>query len=46
MRFIHYLLLNAIGGLLAINAAIIWPYRHDLYLLWKDGLQWLALVSR
>lgn len=45
MRFIHCLLLNAIGALLVTNAVIIWPYRHELLLLWEDGLRWLALVS-
>ena len=33
------------GALVAYNIAIIWPYRGVLLGLWKDGLQWLALVS-
>jgi hypothetical protein len=39
-------LLFTIGMLLITNAVIIYPYRHDLYLLWLEGFRCLTLVTK
>lgn len=45
VRFLHYLLLNAIGALLVQNGIILYEHRHEVMTIYKEVVRCVTVPA-